>query len=119
MVVGLHLAARAGQRDLVMILDIFSRKVAGWGVFLADSAENSRTVIKLAVLSEKIVNQPLVLHSDNGSQFKGVTLLEKLRDLQIAPHFAGHASAMTMLFLRRCSKPVNTCRVILPVGSQA
>jgi len=57
-------------------------------VFLAESAENSRTVTERAVLSEKIVNQPLVLHSDNGSPFKGVTLLEKLRDLQIAPSFS-------------------------------
>jgi putative transposase len=30
----------------------------------------------------------LVLHSDNGSPFKGLTLLEKLRDLQIAPSFS-------------------------------
>jgi len=73
---------------LVMILDIFSRKVVGWEVFLAESAENSRTVIERAVLSEKIINQPLALHSDNGSPFKGVTLLEKLRDLQIAPSFS-------------------------------
>jgi putative transposase len=73
---------------LIMILDIFSRKVVGWEVFLAESAENSYTVIERAVLSEKIVNQPLVLHSDNGSSFKGVTLLEKLRDLQIAPSFS-------------------------------
>ena len=93
--------------------------MASWQVLLAELAENSRTVIERAVLSDKIVNQPLVLYSDNGSLFKVVTLLEKLRDLQIAPHLVGPASAMTMLFLRRCSKPVNTCWVILPVGSQA
>jgi putative transposase len=32
-----------------MILDIFSRKVVGLEVFLAESAENSRTVIERAV----------------------------------------------------------------------
>jgi transposase InsO family protein len=73
---------------LVMILDIFSRKIVGWEAFHAESADNSRSVIERAVLAEKIVNQPLVLHSDNGSPFKGATLLEKLRDLQIQPSFS-------------------------------
>jgi len=73
---------------LVMILDIFSRKVVGWEAFLGESAANSRTVIERAVLAENIVGQPLVLHADNGSPFKGATLLEKLRDLQIQPSFS-------------------------------
>jgi putative transposase len=71
-----------------MILDIFSRKVVGWEAFLGESAANSRTVIERAVLAENIVGQPLVLHADNGSPFKGATLLEKLRDLQIQPSFS-------------------------------
>ncbi|MCH4565489.1 IS3 family transposase [Halomonas sp. EGI 63088] len=73
---------------LVMILDIFSRKIVGWEVFLAESALNSRTVIERAVLAEKVVNQPLVLHADNGSPFKGATLLEKLHDLNITPSYS-------------------------------
>ncbi len=73
---------------LVMILDIFSRKIVGWEAFHAESADNSRTVIERAVLAEKIVNTPLVLHSDNGSPFKGSTLLEKLHDLRIQPSFS-------------------------------
>jgi len=73
---------------LVMILDIFSRKVVGWEAFLGESAANSRRVIERAVLAENMVGQPLVLHADNGSPFKGVTLLEKLRDLQIQPSFS-------------------------------
>ena len=73
---------------LVMILDIFSRKIVGWEVFLAESELNSRTVIERAVLAEKVVNQPLVLHADNGSPFKGATLLEKLHDLNIRPSYS-------------------------------
>jgi len=73
---------------LVMILDIFSRKVVGWEAFLAESADNSRTVIERAVLAENMVNKPLVLHADNGSPFKGATLLEKLHDLRIQPSFS-------------------------------
>src|SRR5690554_5814233 len=62
---------------LVMMVDIFSRKITSWEVFLAESAYNSRTVLERAVLAERIIDQPLVLHADNGSPFKGATLLEK------------------------------------------
>ncbi|GED21625.1 transposase [Halomonas halmophila] len=73
---------------LVMILDIFTRKVVGWEVFLSESAHNSRTVLERAVLAEQVVNQPLVLHADNGSPFKGATLQEKLRNLEITPSYS-------------------------------
>lgn len=80
--------AKGSYYYLVMIIDIFSRKIVGWEVFLAESAENSRSVISRAVLAERIIDQPLVLHADNGSPFKGVTLLEKLRDLKIETSFS-------------------------------
>ncbi|GGX88799.1 transposase [Litchfieldella qijiaojingensis] len=73
---------------LVMILDIYSRKLVGWEVFLAESALNSRTVIERAVLAEQVIDKPLVLHADNGSPFKGATLLEKLRELNIESSFS-------------------------------
>ncbi|MGP9576383.1 DDE-type integrase/transposase/recombinase, partial [Halomonas sp. AOP42-D2-25] len=49
---------------LVMMIDIFSRKITGWEVFLAESAHNSRSVLERAVLAEQIIDQPLVLHAD-------------------------------------------------------
>lgn len=73
---------------LVMMLDIYSRKITGWEVFLAESAHNSRTVLERAVLAEKVIGQPLVLHADNGSPFKSATLLEKMHDLGITPSFS-------------------------------
>ncbi len=73
---------------LIMILDVFSRKIVGWEVFAGESADNATQVIQRAVLAEAIVHKPLVLHSDNGSPFKAATLLEKLRDLNISPSFS-------------------------------
>lgn len=73
---------------LVMIIDIFSRKVVGWEVFRNESADNARGVLERAVLAEQVVQQPLVLHADNGSAFKAATLLEKLRDMNIEPSFS-------------------------------
>ena len=94
-----------------MILDIFSRKVVGWEAFLGESAANSRTVIERAVLAENIVGQPLVLHADNGSPFKGATLLEKLRDRQIQPSFSrprvSNDNAFSEALFRTCKYEPN------------
>lgn len=73
---------------LVMILDLYSRKIVGWEVFEAESAQNAATVIRRAVLAERLVDQPLVLHADNGSPFKGATLLETLHALHITPSYS-------------------------------
>lgn len=73
---------------LVMIVDVYSRKVVGWEVFHGESAHNAAQLIRRAVLAEGLVNQPLVLHADHGSPFKGATLLETLHALNITPSYS-------------------------------
>ncbi|MBO0587454.1 IS3 family transposase [Sporosarcina sp. E16_8] len=66
---------------LYMIIDLFSRKIVGWDIWESEEAKHAATLIKKAVLNEKIQGAPLVLHSDNGSPMKAATfqvLLEKL-----------------------------------------
>lgn len=57
---------------LYLILDLFSRKVVGWEIWEEESAEYASQLVRRAVLSEQcsIRDQPLVLHSDNGSPMK-------------------------------------------------
>ena len=73
---------------LVMILDVYSRKIVGWEVFHTESAHHASLVIRRAVLAEGLIDQPLVLHADNGSPFKGATLLETLHALNITPSYS-------------------------------
>jgi len=72
---------------LYLILDIFSREIVGWEVWPEESAENASQLICRAVIAQKIScrNEPLVLHSDNGSPMKGATMLETLDKLGITP----------------------------------
>jgi len=66
---------------LYLIIDLFSRKIVGWDIWETEEARHAKTLIKKAVLNEKILGAPLVLHSDNGSPMKAATfqvLLEKL-----------------------------------------
>ncbi|OAB38923.1 integrase [Paenibacillus macquariensis subsp. macquariensis] len=72
---------------LYLILDLFSRKIIAWDVWLEESAENASLLVERGTLSEKRMSsqQPLVLHSDNGSPMKGSSLLETLYLLGITP----------------------------------
>lgn len=72
---------------LYLILDLYSRKIIAWDIWLEESAENASQLVRRAVLSEQrsVPLTPLVLHSDNGSPMKGASLLETLYQLGITP----------------------------------
>jgi putative transposase len=68
---------------LYLIIDIFSRKIVGWEIYVNESSQNASGLIARAVLSENIRGGPLVLHSDNGSPMKGSSLLVTLNTLGV------------------------------------
>lgn len=72
---------------LYLILDLFSRKVVAWEIWPEESSENASILVRRAIMTERrtLVNQPLILHSDNGSPMKGASLLETLYQLGITP----------------------------------
>lgn len=72
---------------LYMIVDIYSRKIVGWEVWEEELAAHASKLIRRAYVEEKVVlnDQPLVLHSDNGSPMKGATMLETLYNLGVIP----------------------------------
>lgn len=72
---------------LYLVLDVYSRKIVGWEVYGAESGEHAAGLLRRTVLSESIQTwqQPLVLHSDNGSPMKSATLLATLQWLGVTP----------------------------------
>ena len=73
---------------LYVILDIFSRKITGWEVHECESGDYAAALVHKAVLKELCVNQPLVLHADNGAIQKGSTLRAKLEYLGVTSSFS-------------------------------
>jgi putative transposase len=73
---------------LYLIVDLYSRKIVGWEVYERESADYAAEVVRRAVLAEQCVDQPLVLHADNGSPMKGETLLETLYRLGISTSYS-------------------------------
>ncbi|MBS4008094.1 MAG: IS3 family transposase [Clostridium sp.] len=72
---------------LYLILDLYSRKIIAWEIWLEESAENASILARRGFLSEQcsLSLAPLVLHSDNGSPMKGASMLETLYALGITP----------------------------------
>lgn len=68
---------------LYMIEDIYSRKIVGFEVHEKECGVLAAELMQRTVLSEKCLQQPLVLHSDNGAPMKSATLLAKLDELGI------------------------------------
>ena len=73
---------------LYLIVDLYSRKIVGWEVYDCESAAHAAEVVHRAVLTERCVDHPLVLHADNGSPMKGETLLATLYRLGIATSYS-------------------------------
>ncbi len=73
---------------LYLILDLYSRKIVVWEVHECEASDLAAQLLRKACLSEGIVTQPLVLHSDNGSPMKGASMLETLRRLGVTSSFS-------------------------------
>jgi len=73
---------------LYLIMDLYSRKIVGWEVYERESADYAAEVVRRAVLAEGGIDQPLVLHADNGSPMKGETLLETLYRLGVSTSYS-------------------------------
>jgi transposase InsO family protein len=73
---------------LYLVMDIYSRKIVGWEVHENETADQAALLIRKACLAEGVHEAGLVLHSDNGSPMKGVTMLATLQRLGIVPSFS-------------------------------
>lgn len=72
---------------LYLVMDIFSRKIVGWSIHDVQLSDYAAKLIKQACLDENITHE-IVLHSDNGSPMKGVTMLAMLETLGVIPSFS-------------------------------
>jgi putative transposase len=73
---------------LYLVMDIYSRKIVGWAVYDIQLSEYGAALIKQACLDEGVKSAQLVLHSDNGTPMKGISMLGMLENLGIIPSFS-------------------------------
>ena len=73
---------------LYLIMDLFSRKIVGWEVHETEGAVHSSDLVQRTFWKEGCIDQPLVLHGDNGSPIKGQTVQVMLGKLGITASFS-------------------------------
>ena len=73
---------------LYFFMDVFSRKIVGYNVFLEQSAELASQVVSKAYQTEGVTKQQVTLHSDNGGPMKGSMMLATLEALGVAASFS-------------------------------
>jgi len=73
---------------LYLFEDIFSRKIVGYEVHERESGEHAAELIQRCMLREQCMNQPLVLHSDNGAPMKSLTMKAKMEELGVLPSYS-------------------------------
>ena len=64
---------------LYLIIDIFSRKIVGWEVHLAENSELSSQLVEETLQMEEAIGKVKIVHSDNGAPMKGATMLATLQ----------------------------------------
>lgn len=78
---------------LYVILDIFSRYVAGWMVALRESAELAEQLIAETIAKQHIAPGTLTLHADRGTSMRSKTVAQLLVDLDVTrTHSRPHVS---------------------------
>ena len=73
---------------LYMVMDLYSRKAVACQVYEYESGDLAAEVITDACIREKIPEEQVTLHSDNGSPVKSATMLARLQDLGVMPSFS-------------------------------
>lgn len=73
---------------LYLFLDLFSRKVVGWQVYDTEDGERASELMRDICLREGIAPGQVVLHSDNGSPMKGLSMLATLQELGVVPSYS-------------------------------
>ncbi|CCK80786.1 transposase [Desulfobacula toluolica Tol2] len=73
---------------LYMVMDLYSRKAVACQVYEYESGDLAAELITDACNQEKISEEQVTLHSDNGSPMKSATMLVKLQDLGVIPSFS-------------------------------
>jgi putative transposase len=73
---------------LYVVMDIFSRKIVGWAVYLQEAGMLAEALISKAAREEEIKPGQLTIHSDRGGPMRSKSLAELFSDLSISKSFS-------------------------------
>ncbi|SJN48172.1 IS3 family transposase [Sphingobacterium sp. JB170] len=87
-----------GFMYLTAIIDVYSRYIVGWGLSNSLDADSSLRVVKEAIRDH---GKPMILNSDQGSQFTCKEYIDYLKDQQIQISMDGKGRALDNIYIER------------------
>jgi transposase InsO family protein len=81
-------AVRGQFYFLYLFLDIWSRKIVGWGVHDEQCGQFAADLLEATCDSLDVSPEGIVLHADNGKPMKGSSMLSTMQWLGIVPSFS-------------------------------
>jgi putative transposase len=80
----LYIRTHEGWLYLAVVLDLFSRKVIGWGMSHRMTTSVALEALRMATIRQR-TKQPVLLHSDQGSQYSSYDWQTMLKHSNIIP----------------------------------
>lgn len=98
-----YVAMAKGFMYLTAIIDVYSRYVVAWDVFNSLDAENSLSVLKMAIEKH---GKPEIINSDQGSQFTCALWTEYAESMDITISMDGRGRATDNIYIERLWRTV-------------
>lgn len=98
-----YVAMAKGFMYLTAIIDVYSRYVVAWDVFNSLDAENSLSVLKMAIAQH---GKPEIINSDQGSQFTCALWTEYVESQNITISMDGRGRATDNIYIERLWRTV-------------
>lgn len=98
-----YIAMARGFMYLTAIIDVHSRYVVAWDIFNSLDAENSLSVLKMAIVHH---GKPEIINSDQGSQFTCALWTEYVEKQNIRISMDGRGRATDNIFIERLWRTV-------------
>jgi len=105
-----YVPMKKGFMYLTAIIDLYSRFVVGWGISNSLDVESVLEVLKSAI---KRHGKPLIINSDQGSQFTSSEWIEFLKEKNIQISMDGKGRAIDNIFIERLWRSVKHDHIYL------
>jgi putative transposase len=105
-----YLPMAKGFMYLTAIIDVYSRYIVGWGLSNSLDADSSLRVVKEAIGEH---GKPVILNSDQGSQFTCKEYVEYLKAQQVQISMDGKGRALDNIYIERFWRTIKYQHVYL------
>ena len=107
-----YIPMKKGFMYMTAIIDVYSRKIVGWGISNSMSSQWCKNVLEDAIATH---GKPEIVNSDQGSQFTSEVFIDLLKSNEIQISMDGKGRALDNIFIERLWRSVKYENIYLNV----